>query len=153
MSLRPDTSARWAELRNEHHGCTRRQWLALRLMADGHTRAQIAEQMDVLDNTVSALICGGIKSLGLTTEAEAVHFLIFVGDVELKKYEVNQLVVARSRARKRTTSDLHNERRAKKICINNATHGPSVKGGRCQACWDAKLAGERSRWAARRRAA
>ncbi len=40
------------------------------------------------------------------------------------------------------TSALHNERRALKICINNANHGPAAKGGRCQACWDKKKRSE-----------
>ena len=35
------------------------------------------------------------------------------------------------------------ERRALGVCENNADHGAAVKGGRCQRCWDKKLAGER----------
>lgn len=33
--------------------------------------------------------------------------------------------------------------RAANICVNGITHGPPVKGGRCQPCWDKKKAAER----------
>lgn len=46
---------------------------------------------------------------------------------------------------------MHDTRRAKKVCINNESHGPAVKGGRCQVCWEIKISGERSAYAAGRR--
>ncbi len=39
----------------------------------------------------------------------------------------------------------HDERRAAGICINNASHGPAFKGGRCETCWNIKKAGEAAR--------
>lgn len=40
---------------------------------------------------------------------------------------------------------IHDDRRARGICINNEAHGAAVKGGRCQACWNVKVAGEKGR--------
>ena len=46
-------------------------------------------------------------------------------------------------AKRRFMKRLHDERRERKDCINNARHGKAHKGGRCKPCWEAKLAGAR----------
>lgn len=38
----------------------------------------------------------------------------------------------------------HAVRRALGVCINNASHGPAWKGGRCYACWTAKESARRA---------
>lgn len=54
-------------------------------------------------------------------------------------------LVAATRRKQRLAAQTRKKRekmRAAGICVNGWSHGPAVKGGRCQSCWDKKKAGE-----------
>lgn len=51
------------------------------------------------------------------------------------------------------TRRLHELRRQLKLCINDETHGPAKKGGRCDACWETKCAAERAAYAKKKQGA
>lgn len=56
--------------------------------------------------------------------------------------------VARRAANTANMKAMHDDRRAAKVCINHPSR-KAYKGGRCRACWEAKLAGERDRYVPR----
>lgn len=74
-------------------------------------------------------------------------FVIVVRVPKKKRPKTEDQKVANLSSQKK----LHDGRRQIGVCINNATHGHAVKGGRCKLCWEIKLSGERAATKAGRR--